>query len=99
MQDLETQAVLDRVQDRSSWAAGWLICGVVTLLVLVRIFFDWHTRDLTGKIHATGMIAFLILLPGRLIVQRRGRRPISAGWLFVIAYVLLMFGMQTFGRQ
>ncbi len=99
MQDPETQAALDRIHDRNSWSAAWILCGMVSLIMLIRVFFDWHARNLAGRLEAAGLIFLLILFPARLMALRKQRKPISPGWVFMIAYILLMMGVQTFGKR
>jgi drug/metabolite transporter (DMT)-like permease len=98
MQDPETQATLDRIQDRNSWAVGWVFCALVSLSAVIRIFRGWHARDLSEKWIAGMFLGILLLLPTKLLFDRKRRKPIPSGWLFMLCYALLMLAMETFGR-
>lgn len=98
MADSETQAATERVRDRQSWIIGWFVCAVVSLLVLFRIVLDWHSRDSAQRVLACAFVAFLVLFPARLHSLRKKRSFISIGWVFTIAYVMLMLAMETFGH-
>lgn len=99
MHDPETQAALERIQDRRSWYTAWMLCGVASLMVFVPIFLDWHTRNSAAKFTAVSLLLVLILLPVKLIFQRIKRKPISNGWLLTMTYAILLLGMQAFASR
>jgi len=99
MHDPETESALERIRNRNLWTVGWFLSVVVSLLILSRVYLDWHARDLTGKLEATGLTVFLVFLPIKLVLLRKRRKPISAGWLVMLMYALAMLAAQTFGSR
>ena len=95
MQDLETQAALQRIQDRNQWSLGWFWCVPVSLFVLFRIVWEWHSWDSIGKAMAVVLIAILTLHPLVVMLARRKQRPLT-GQLFIATYIILLLAVLTF---
>jgi hypothetical protein len=98
MNDAETQAALERVNDRNLWSKGWFLCVVVTLFAVARIAVDWHLRGLAGKLTAgpTGSVSHGMADNRSYRVLKR-RKRVSGGALFVGVYMLPVLAMQAFG--
>ena len=97
MEDLETKAALERINERNLWTAGWFLCVVVTLLGMVQVAEDWHLRSSTGKTLAVLFVLLLVTWPIQVGIARKRRRTISSGALFMSAYLILMLAIQAFG--
>jgi hypothetical protein len=98
MRDAETQAALDRIADRNFWTVGWLWCAVGTLAAGLEIVRGWSKWDFYGRLMAGCLIAFLIVFPVRLLVDRRKQKSTSVGFMMFGAYFLLVFAIETFRR-
>jgi hypothetical protein len=98
MRETETQAALDRVNERKLRIVGWFLGGVVSLNVLMEVIFRWHHWGLLGKFTAGLLVAFLIIFPTQLIQDLRKGKATSLGFLLVAAYMILMLTLNAFGR-
>jgi hypothetical protein len=97
VEDPQAIAALQRINERNQWAAGWFLCVTVTLLGLVQIAIDWHSRTATGKTTAAFFVSFLIIWPILVAISRKRGRTISSGAIFMAAYLVLLITIEAFG--
>jgi hypothetical protein len=97
MDDPETRAAVERIQERNLWGAGWCLCAAATFTSIVYLLVDWHNRDLLGKVMAVFLVIYLLLWPTFVAVGRMRGRRISPASLFMGAYALLSLAVLTFG--
>jgi hypothetical protein len=97
MHDSETQAAVERIQQRNLWAVGWFLCVVVTLMTSMVLVLDWKSRGSLGKFSAISFLFYLLLWPAVLAYRRYRKAQISAAQVFIGTYVLLMLAVQALG--
>ena len=97
MNDSDTQGSVSRIEPRNQWMVGWVSCGVTSLLSVGLIVADWERRALVGKTAALAFILFLVVFPVTVLVRLRTGKPVTAGWVFSLGYILLLLALYAFG--
>ena len=97
MQDPETRAGLERAGESNQWVVGWVSCGVTSFMALLLIALDWRQRALLGKVAAGSFVAILVIVPITVLARLKKGKPVTAGWVFSLGYILLFLALQAFG--
>jgi len=76
---------------------AWVSCAAATFLALDQISLDWRHRTLLGKFAAGSFLSLLVLVPVTIAIRLKKGKPVTAAWVSVLGYSILILALQAFG--